>query len=210
MLRGLGRYEKALAPLERALELQPDYAWALAHKGEALQRLGRYEEAMAAFDRALELKPDYAWAMMGKGETLLKLGRYEEAMAPLERASRLWSESSWCMYQVGLCHFALDAPQQVTTDLAQAIERAWAILSKEPTDVVARFNLGLYLLATGQVEAARQAYHDALALHLTPHDLRDAHQDLADLQAQMGDLPGLSETVQLIEQAIQAESTEER
>jgi len=48
----LGQGERALAELDRALQLNPDYVEALIHRGLVLNELGRTEEAEAAFSHA--------------------------------------------------------------------------------------------------------------------------------------------------------------
>ena len=53
----LGRYEEAIAYLERAIEIQFDSEIA-AHLGEVLWTVGREQDAMELWDKALGLEPD--------------------------------------------------------------------------------------------------------------------------------------------------------
>jgi tetratricopeptide (TPR) repeat protein len=62
VLRNLGRYEEAIASLDKALEIKPDYHKAWYARGNALYSLDFYEEAIASYNKAIELKPDYAEA----------------------------------------------------------------------------------------------------------------------------------------------------
>ena len=57
-LLALERLEEALAALEQALRLDPNYAGAHNNRGHALRQLGRLEEAIASFDQALRLNPN--------------------------------------------------------------------------------------------------------------------------------------------------------
>jgi tetratricopeptide (TPR) repeat protein len=66
---------QALADLNRALELEPGDAFALAARGDTLRQLGRSEEALADLNRALELKPNNAFALWAHGEALRQLKR---------------------------------------------------------------------------------------------------------------------------------------
>jgi tetratricopeptide (TPR) repeat protein len=50
-------YDKALACYDRALELNPDDAYAWYSKGITLSNMKRYREANQSFDRAFQLKP---------------------------------------------------------------------------------------------------------------------------------------------------------
>ncbi len=52
-----GRFEEALACIERAMLHTPDDPDLLNCKGVALRGLGRYDEAVACFARSLEIDP---------------------------------------------------------------------------------------------------------------------------------------------------------
>ena len=54
----MDRYEEALADFNRAIDLDPSYAWALANRGETYRRMERYEEALADLTRAIDLNPE--------------------------------------------------------------------------------------------------------------------------------------------------------
>jgi tetratricopeptide (TPR) repeat protein len=71
-----GQYEKALADIERALELEPRHFGALAGKGLVLQRQGKYGAAAEAYREALAVNPN----MTAAREALKALERLE---APL-------------------------------------------------------------------------------------------------------------------------------
>lgn len=55
-----GRAPEALAALDRAIELNPNFAMSWVYRGNVLLAAGRREEAIAAFRRALEVDPDNA------------------------------------------------------------------------------------------------------------------------------------------------------
>jgi tetratricopeptide (TPR) repeat protein len=74
-----GRFAEALAAYERALELDPKFAFAWTGKGTMLYFLGRDEEALAAFERALALAPKDASAWTGKITALKRLRLTGEA-----------------------------------------------------------------------------------------------------------------------------------
>ena len=89
----LGRPEEGEQACRRALELEPDHAY--AHKGLGLnlaKRGGDLNEALWHIRRAVELKPDWfdpAWDLV---VTLKNAGRLDEAMSELERAQSCFPE----------------------------------------------------------------------------------------------------------------------
>ncbi|MET9482165.1 tetratricopeptide repeat protein [Streptomyces sp. NPDC006638] len=67
-LRAAGRYEEAVALLDRAIGAAPGDAYATAVRGSALHRLGRHTEALADLDRAIALRRDNARANARRAE----------------------------------------------------------------------------------------------------------------------------------------------
>jgi tetratricopeptide (TPR) repeat protein len=86
VLGRLGRHQDAVAALERALALRPDYPEAFINLGVSLQALRRPAEAEAAYRRVLERRPDHPAALANLGNVLQELGRGEEAVVAYEAA----------------------------------------------------------------------------------------------------------------------------
>jgi tetratricopeptide (TPR) repeat protein len=104
----LERYSDALTKCKKALDIDPNYAYALNNKGLVLGKLGEsdeklgmkynkedkkdeavncfdkaikyFKEAIEYFDKALEIKSDYDDALFNKGWNLAKLGKYKEQL----------------------------------------------------------------------------------------------------------------------------------
>jgi tetratricopeptide (TPR) repeat protein len=85
----LDRSEDALANLDKAIALQPDFVEAYLGRGALLLKLERYEEAVAAYDRAIELQPGSARAHLGRAVALRALQQAAPAMASCDRAIAL-------------------------------------------------------------------------------------------------------------------------
>jgi serine/threonine-protein kinase len=84
---GMGRFDEAVALLERAYELDP-----LTHRVDvatALIRAGRYAEAERAVTRSLQLDPLDPRAHATLGWALFKQGRVDAGLAELEQAASL-------------------------------------------------------------------------------------------------------------------------
>ena len=62
-----GDFERAIQNLDKAIELNPQFADAFCNRGLAYVNLGRYARAMQDFDKAIELKPQFAIAHNNKG-----------------------------------------------------------------------------------------------------------------------------------------------
>lgn len=80
---------KSLQYLDKAVDIDPQYAQIWNNKGIVLGKLGRNEEAIAAYDKAIEINPQLAEAWNNKGVVLGWSGRYEEAKEAFEKAHEI-------------------------------------------------------------------------------------------------------------------------
>jgi adenylate cyclase len=84
-----GENQTALTAIDRAIELNPNYALAHAQRGVVLAFLNRPDEAIAAAERAIRLSPNDP-TVLNSYVTLylahLAAGRYEEALSWADRA----------------------------------------------------------------------------------------------------------------------------
>jgi tetratricopeptide (TPR) repeat protein len=94
-LNRLKRRDEALECLEKAIEIDSNYARAWAKRGDVLDDIKRYDEALTSFDSALELDPNYKWAWANRGNVLDNLKRYDEALASFDRAIELDPNYKW-------------------------------------------------------------------------------------------------------------------
>jgi tetratricopeptide (TPR) repeat protein len=156
-LTGQGNYEAALASINRAVGINPDYAEAHNHRGVIFWYLENYDEALTANQRALELNPDYALAWFNRGVVFRTLMLYEDAISAYERAIQIvpYNARFWANYSVALWYLqrygeALDAANQAIA-LAPSSPQNW-------------FNRAIALTALNQYEAALDAYNQVLEL----------------------------------------------
>jgi tetratricopeptide (TPR) repeat protein len=77
----LQRYKAAVTCFDQALALDPDYVFALANKGHALNELRKFGEAIACFDTILKTSPNNLRVMTAKGIALRGQGNNTGALA---------------------------------------------------------------------------------------------------------------------------------
>ncbi len=156
-LTELGHLDEALEAYNRAIVLQPDYAWAWARKGRTLRLLSRFADALVCYDRALEIQPRYAFAWNGKGIVLERMGQLEQALACYEKAAQINPTDVW--------HWCNQA------DVLQSMGRyreAVALLGKalqmDPAHPNSWAKLGQMLRLLGDYQESARAYEQAVRL----------------------------------------------
>jgi TolB-like protein len=85
-----GETETALTAINRAIELNPNYAFAYAQRGIVLAYLNRPDEAIVAAEQAIRLSPNdpiIFSSYLALGLAHLFAGRYEEALS--------WADHAW-------------------------------------------------------------------------------------------------------------------
>lgn len=80
---------RAIADLDKVIELSPDMATAYYNKGIMLAELEDYTSAIAAFGKAIEMKPDMGEAFYNRGYCFFKLGNATSGSSDLSRAGEL-------------------------------------------------------------------------------------------------------------------------
>ena len=83
------RYEQAVAVLERALALNPDYAAALNDVAYGYADMGNFEKAFAAMDRYVVLEPDQPNPHDSYGEILRMAGKLDAALEQYRMSIRI-------------------------------------------------------------------------------------------------------------------------
>ncbi|MFN8527831.1 MAG: tetratricopeptide repeat protein [Anaerolineae bacterium] len=187
-LTELGKLDEAIEAYNRAIALQPDYAWAWARKGRTLRLLTRYEEAVHCYDEALHAQPQYAWAWKGKGIVLERMGEPLEALDCYQKATSIDPDDVWNWYNQADALQNMGRYEEAVGLLKQALKldpshpNSWAKLGQvyrlmhdfhsaitayehaielDPTYAWAQNGYGLALKAIGQPKEALMAFKRA-------------------------------------------------
>ncbi len=79
----------AIADLDTAIAMKPDYTDAYNARAENETEMGKYQEALQDFNKALELDPKFALAYGGMAETKFKLGDYDGTIFDLYQERKI-------------------------------------------------------------------------------------------------------------------------
>jgi len=155
--------DAALASLDRALELEPAHASALANRGKVLHARGQLQAALRNLDAALAIDATHKVAWNNLGNVLSDLGRHADAVACFDRILQRDPDDATAHYNRGTALNALHRPEEAVPSL----ERALALRPDWPS---AWLNLGSALTTLRRFDAALAANARVLALDPTHLD----------------------------------------
>jgi len=115
-------YQRALADLDRAIELNPQYTDAYHNRGAIYLDLKDYSRAVVELDRAIELNPKDALAYSNRGIAYRSLKDSQRALADLDRAIELDPKDAYAYYYRGRTYYALKDYERTIEDCTRAIE----------------------------------------------------------------------------------------
>jgi tetratricopeptide (TPR) repeat protein len=149
-------FESAIAPLQKVLADQPDFAYAHFQMGYVFTALKRNAEARAEYERTISLDPKMAEANLNLGLLLLD-GQPADAVAPLRKAVELLPAQSRPRFLLGV---ALER----TGEKAAAVESFEAASGLDPHDFDTLVHLGNAYLDLKRAPEAEKKYRSALEI----------------------------------------------
>jgi tetratricopeptide (TPR) repeat protein len=121
--------DEAVASLERAVSIFPQYTTAWFNLSRAYEQAGLLEKAIASARRVTELNPSHAKAYQRQGKLLIKTGAYEEALAALKKAQEsdpmlhsVYAAMAELYFQQGQFDLAENSLQKAITIAPQTFE----------------------------------------------------------------------------------------
>jgi Flp pilus assembly protein TadD len=173
-----GEVDEAIAHIEKALALRPDYAEARNNLGLALASRGRVDEALEQYRKSLELQPAYAEAHNNLGVLLAHRGQLEDAIAHYTRALQIDPVLAGAHYNLAEALTARGRTDEAFAHLREA-------LALKPDYAEAHNSLGVLLAQRGRFDEARDAF--VKAVELKPQ-YADARNNLGIVLARSGRL----------------------
>lgn len=130
--------DTALSLLDKAIELDPNYAMAYHNRAVLQHKWINYSKAIADYSKAIKLNPFFVNAYLYRGRAFyedqgtdghvaifldpsLNSGNYGKAIADFTAAIELDPQNSQAYFQRGIVHYRLKKYDQAITDFEQAI-----------------------------------------------------------------------------------------
>ncbi len=152
-----GQYDKAIADYTRALQLDPEFAWAYIERGNAYGELQQYDKAIADYDQALTLDPKDTRAYRNRGNAYYVLQQYDKAIADYGQALTLDPESALAYSMRGDAYGELRQYDKAIADYTQ-------VLQLDPESIGAYIERGNAYYVLQQYDKAIADYGQALTL----------------------------------------------
>lgn len=149
--------QEALTPIQKALEIKPNYHVAWHNLAVAQEKLGDLRTAAQNYQKALSLDPHSTLSLNHYGTLLLRQKKYAEAQTHLEKATRIDPNYQEAWNHLGLCYFH----QKLFKKAALAYQKGLQISNHHKG---LHNNLGLLFFKTNNPQKAEQHFKEALRL----------------------------------------------
>ena len=103
--RVIGEYQRAIADLNQALALDPQFAIACYNRGNAYAAIAENDRAIADYTQALSIDPCYAEAYNNRANLLLKKNAYDQAIADYSQALKYKPEFTTARYNRAVAYY---------------------------------------------------------------------------------------------------------
>ena len=150
-------HTKALALIDRAIQIHPTNARFFYHRGLCFQELKQYEAAVESYDRAIAMQSNFSEAYSNRGAALRELRRFDAALASYDHSLAIKPDAAHD-------HSNRGAVLQELNQLDLALESLRLAITLNPYDARAHHRLGLALKDANQIEAAAESYENALRI----------------------------------------------
>ena len=181
MLAGqAGNSAQAVEWIDKAIEVNPNYASAYSNRGNALKDLKQNLAAIDSYDKAIAIKPDHVDAYCNRGIALYELEQYQSAVDSFNKAIAINPDHTDAHYNRSIALYELK-------QFHAAIDSCNKAIALKPDHADAYYNRGIALYELKQFHAAIDSCNKAIALkplHAEAnHSCGKAFADLKQYQA---------------------------
>jgi Flp pilus assembly protein TadD len=174
LLSYTAKYELALGPLEKAVDITPEDPETQNNLGVVLKNLKRLPEAMLCLTKAIQIRPDYAEAHNNIGNVYRELGQLKEAVVHYDEAIRLIPNYAQAYNNLGITLNILGEKNRAEATLKLAI-----YFKSDLTD--AYDNLAHCLAGQDRLAEALSVANQGVAVASNEIDRRKRVEHLLDL-----------------------------
>ena len=155
-LNKLARYDDALVPYDRALNLDEKYFEAWMGAGLALGNLKRLNQSLDCFIKASEINPNNEGVWLYLGHSLSDLKSYREAINSYRRAIEIKTNYPEAWSGLGLAAYKMD-------NMPEAINACQMAINLRPDYAEALTDMSVYLHHLGRYDEALNFCNQAIA-----------------------------------------------
>jgi predicted O-linked N-acetylglucosamine transferase (SPINDLY family) len=153
----LSRHAEALDSYDKAIALQPNYAFSHIGRGNALSALGMHEQALPSYERAIALAPEFPMGHYNLGRLLGEIGRLPEALACFDKAISLNPNYVEALDYRGIILLAMN-------QFKPALESHDRAIALQPGSAYSHINRANTLVSLRQYGAAIASYERGIAI----------------------------------------------
>jgi tetratricopeptide (TPR) repeat protein len=166
--------QKALAALQRAVALQPNFPEAWSDLGQVSKGLLDDAGALAAFQRSVQLDPENAISQYRLGAEYLHQGKAHEAVPHLQESFRLNPRNQSTLYSLQMA-LRQDGQVEKAAEVKKQLAELLRDIDKESQDAFAALRLnneGAALEKAGDLSGALEKYRKASSLDPNHNGIR--------------------------------------
>ncbi len=186
--------DAAIADYSQALAVNPEFKWALQHRGYALfKHKNQPEQGLKDIEEALRIDPDYVAALFDRAAIRETKREYDLAAADYQTIARIQPENRNIDYRLGVLNLYMGRLPEAEAAFDKAVER-----SQSDTDKGIRIHRrGIIRFLRGRYREAVEDFDASLALRSSGKTYPALMRWLA--QTRLGEKPNTEELAKLID-----------
>ncbi len=157
MYDGAEKFDKAVGPLKKIIELDPKNETNFYFLGMAYFKSQQYDPAVAAFQQALAVKPDFAHAWYQIGSSYFNAKKYKEAAEAYMKYAELAPEDASGWLNIGVAYNQAKNYEAALEPLKKCVEL-------KPDNAVALANLAIVYINLKDNFSAKEIYNKLVTL----------------------------------------------